>query len=348
MRGGPRMAHWLVTQGDRQFSVQDLNELKQLARGGRLSPGDMVQPPGASDWLYATELPELSGLFSSTGSAVDDDDLDYRSRKGLPQAPLIAVLLILAGLGGYGMYYYANKIPDAADLALLGEQGLALTEMLVTADPATVRSKPEEGASTVGQLSKDAKIQLIAKRGDFYRVQGEGQEGWVGVKDVVPAYLFADSRVREDYDPIYNPDRYVYVKNSSWMQLPNQRDQNTTLFQFLLQNKSKFEMTDLVLLATIKDKNDRILERAEIPIEGSIAPFSSVEVGTLLPEESPELEGMVEGRKMTTRLFESLSKSDPELALRWASGVEVQMESEGFVEANIDLLELRAIPRELD
>jgi hypothetical protein len=342
------MARWLVTQGDRQFTAQDLRELQKLAREGRLGPGDMVQPPGASDWLYAAELPELKGLFTQTSGGMDSDDLEY-GRKSLPQIPMIIALLLLVIGGGYAMYHYANQIPDASELDLLGESGLALTEMLITADPATLRSKPEEGASAVGTVAKDSKVQLVAKRGDFYHIKADSGEGWVGVKEVVPAYLFADARTREDYDPIYNPDRYVFVKNSSWMQLPNQQEKNTTLFQFLLQNKSKFEMTDLVLLATIKDKNDRVLEGVEIPIEGSIAPYSSVEVGTLMPEELDDpTAGLLGGRMMTTRLFQDLRKDDPELDLRWSAGVEVQMESEGFVEANIDLLELRAVPKKLD
>ena len=341
------MARWLVTQGDRQFSAQDLRELQQLARDGRLGPGDMVQPPGASDWLYATELPELKGLFQDTSGGLDDD-LDYKPRS-LPQVPLAIALLLLIIGGGYMANHYANQIPDAADLELLGESGLALTEMLITADPANLRAKPEEGASTVGSVAKDSKVQLIAKRGDYYHIKSDSGEGWVGVMDVVPAYLFADARTREDYDPIYNPDRYVFVKNSSWMQLPNQQEKNTTLFQFLLQNKSKFEMTDLVLIATIKDKNDRILEGVEIPIEGSIAPYSSVEVGTLMPEELDDpTAGLLGGRMMTTRLFTELAEDEPDLSLRWSVGVEVQMDSEGFVEANIDLLELRAIPKKLD
>ena len=68
------MSRWLVTQGDRQFSVEDLGELKKLAQSGKLSGGDMVQPPGATDWLYAAELPELKGLLSSTARRKDDDD----------------------------------------------------------------------------------------------------------------------------------------------------------------------------------------------------------------------------------------------------------------------------------
>ena len=67
------MSRWLVTQGDHQFSAADLTELKQLAQSGSVGPGDMVQPPGTSDWLYASEIPELDALF---GDSKDDDEGD--------------------------------------------------------------------------------------------------------------------------------------------------------------------------------------------------------------------------------------------------------------------------------
>ena len=92
------MSRWLVTQGDHQFSAADLNELKDLARSGQIGAGDMVQPPGAADWLYASEVPELAELF---GDDVDDvdDDLDWDLPKKRSKAPLAIVLLgILAFL----------------------------------------------------------------------------------------------------------------------------------------------------------------------------------------------------------------------------------------------------------
>ena len=146
------------------------------------------------------------------------------------------------------------------------------------------------------------------------------------------------------YDPIYNPDRYVFVKNSSWMQLPDQREENITIFEFLLQNKSKFEMTDIKLLATIRDKNDRVIETQEISINGTIPAHDGVMVGTLKPAAN-DSEGSAE--RMTTSLLEIKMKEDDSLMSRWSSGVELAMESEGFVEANIDLLQVSAIPKEL-
>ena len=65
--------------------------------------------------------------------------------------------------------------------------------------------------------------------------------------------------------------------------MPDQREENVTIFQFLLQNKSKFAMTSIKLLATIKDKNDRVIETKEIAIEGNIPAFDGAMVGTLKP-----------------------------------------------------------------
>jgi len=335
------MARWLVTQGDRQFAAQDLNELKQLAADGKVGPGDMIQPPGASDWLYASELPELKGLLKSDAGAQLDDDFDM-PRRGFPTGIIAVIFFVLAVGGGIAMYQLANMINDS-DLEL----GLEYTEMLVTAEGgATVRADPDENASSVGSATKDSKVQLEAKRGPWYQVTtSSGAKGWVKVDDVIPGYFFADQETRTDYDPIYNPDRYVFVKNSGWMQLPDQRRENVTIFNFLLQNKSKFEMTDVVLLATIKDKNDNVLETQEIAIEGIIPPHDGVMVGTL--EADPKDKESVD-RLLTDHSFNELAENDESLHMRWVGGVTTQMESEGFVEANIDLLQLRAIPKKID
>ena len=128
------------------------------------------------------------------------------------------------------------------------------------------------------------------------------------------------------------------------MQLPDQREENVTIFQFLLQNKSKFKMTDIRLLATIRDKNDRVIETQEIAIQGTIPDHDGVHVGTLKADpKDPDSTAQL----MTTSMLESLLKEDESLMSRWSDGVELAMESEGFVEANIDLLQVRAIPKEL-
>jgi len=329
------MAKWLVSQGDRQFSAQDLSELKRLASSGQIGPGDMIQPPGAADWLYASEVPELQGLLQAGTSSSYDDEVDYKPARS--KAPLALVFVALIGVGGWFMYENFQKIPDPSELELLGENGLAMNEMLVTEAGAPLHKEP--AGKTVGTLEKDITVVLLGKRGPWYHIKApQGADGYVKADHVVPAYFFADARERENHDPVYNPDRYVFVKNSSWLQVDEQ-NRNMTIFQFMLQNKSKFEMTGLVLAATIKDKNGRELEVVEIPIEGSIPPMRSVMVGTLDPERKNRDE---EGRRMTTDLFDELVEEDEDLQLRWSSGVEVEMQEKGFTEANIDILELRA------
>ena len=210
------------------------------------------------------------------------------------------------------------------------------------------------GGRVRGNVAKNEKVQLLAKRkAQRSRQPGEGRyqirtatgtDGWVDVDTVVPAYFFADKDTRKDYDPIYNADNYVFVKNASWMQLPDQRKNNITVFEFLIHKKSKFDMTVVVLLATIKDKNDKVLETKEVRIEGTIKRFNGSMVGTLQPERGDK-EGVP--RLMTTSSFNDLAKDDPDMQMRWSSGIEVQMDSKGFTEANIDLLQVRAVARKL-
>ena len=103
-------------------------------------------------------------------------------------------------------------------------------------------------------------------------------------------------------------------------------------------------MTDIKLLATIRDKNDQVIETQEISIDGTIPAHDGVMVGTLKP---PATDPEASGERMTTSLLEIKLKEDDSLMSRWSDGVELAMESEGFVEANIDLLQVRAIPKEL-
>jgi hypothetical protein len=301
----------------------------------------MIQPPGASDWLYAVELPELKGLLPP--AAMADDDFDIPRSKA-PTALLALVFLLMSVGGAYSIYHYAVGIKTTS-LELLEE--MALTEMLVTAEGVSIRSGPEAGTSVVGSVDKDETVQLLAKRNDFYRIRtSTGAEGWVQVDQVVPAYFFTDAETREDYDPLYNPDNYVFVKNASWMQTPDQRADNRTLFNFQLQNKSKFDMENIVLSATIKDTNGKVLETAEIAIEGKLKRFEAAMVGTLNPDRRADPDG--EPRRLTETSFQEMLKEDPSLQERWIDSIEVTLGSDTFEQASVDLLEVRAIPQKLD
>lgn len=336
------MARWRVAMGQQQqFTAEDLAELQRFAKEGKFGPGDLVQPPGASDWLYAMELPDLAKHLRAAPAVLD---MDVRPRARSTAPIVVALLLGIAG-AGYAIYHYANTIPAPEDLELLGDKGLSLTEMLMTVS-APVLQTATEGASTVGTAAKDSKVALLAKRGPWYKIRtAEGAEGWIQVDQVVPAYLFADTKERQKLDPLYNPDRYVTVKNASWMQLPDQRKNNVTVFQFMLSNESPFDMADIKLLITIRDNRGNAVETKEVPIEGRIPSRGDSMVGTLSPEPRDK-EGVP--RLFTDATFLEMQREDPELALRWSAGIEVPMQSKDVEKANVDLLEVRAIPKDVD
>lgn len=334
------MAQWLVTQGSNQFTVDGLSDLMALAQKGKLAGGDMIQPPGATDWVYAAEIPELKAML--VPSTDDDTDEHYgRNRMALAAPMIAAVLGGIAVVGGIAMFFLFQQLPGSND-SLLGAGGLSYSEMLVTDKGAQLLADPK-GSRSVGALKKDQTLTLLAKRGDFYKARTEdGKEGWIGVTQTIPMYQLGGAEVREEYDPLYNPDRYVEVVNASWLQLPEQNDEEViTVFQFLLNNESAYPMTDLVILATIKNEKGHELEQVEIAVEGIIPANSGTMVGTLAAEDEEE-----PSRLLTNYSFRLLAKDDPELQLRFSDGVEVPMTSQNFTNANIDLIELRAEPDE--
>lgn len=334
------MSRWLVSQGDRQFAARDLDELKKMAIEGRLAATDMIQPPGASDWLYASEIPDLKGLFKKGGAARDELHDEVPTSSPL-RGPLIGLFLLLAAGGGYFAWHYATNLPDAEDLELLGEGGLAFTDLLITTPDAPLLSKPE--GAVVGSLEKDSKAAMLGKRGEWYHIRTEGGlDGYVKAEQVIPAYLFGGKKAHEDYDPLYNPDRYLRVLNASWLR-PDPRDPVTSHFEFMLANESKFEMTDVMLVATIKDKAGVEIDRVELRIEGIVPRHDATSVGTLLPAPKDKTG---QPRLMTATAFHELSKTDDTLAERWTDSIEVQLKSPSASDADIDLLEVRAVPNE--
>jgi hypothetical protein len=333
-------AQWLVTQKDNQFPVESLEELKRMAKGGRLSSGDMVQPPGATDWLYASEIPELKGLFSA--------EYDEGGSSGAGQTVMMlgvaAALLVVLVIGSALAAYTYSTLPTG-DESLLGEGGLKYSEMLVTAGGAPLRAEPQAAAGSVVSLQKDQVLDLMAKRGEFYKAKTkDGQEGWVLVDQVIPMYQLGGKEARAEFDPLYNPDRYVEIGNAAWMLNPDDKAMKKTDFKFMMTNKAKYPMTDLRLLAIVKDGKGAELERVEFPVEGIIpgtAQGGSTFVGTLMPDEKDK-EGVP--RLLTEATFQEEAKTDPDMQLRWVDGVEVEMKTKDFALAEIQLMEVRAAP----
>ncbi len=358
------MAQWHVTQGDNQFAIDGgLAELEAMARRGDLHPGDMIQPPGAADWMYASEVQELAAVFSRRRDDDDDDERPASAFAGMGVLIAGAVAAVLLGVilvGGGAMLYLVSSMQGGGGDLIGGEGGLTFSEMIVTATGTGLHGEPNDHASITTPVPKDDVLDLLAKRGQFYRARTKsGAEGWIPIAHVIPMYQLGGAKVRDEYDPLYNPDRYVEVSNARWMQLPNEHPtpgnelSNITVFEFAMANSSRYPMADVKIVATIKDAQGHELEKVEIPVEGEIPPGGETMVGTLYgvepdakgrkPKPKPD-EVVPPDRILTTSTFDEMAVKEPELQLRWTSGVQVEMQAAEFTNAEIDIVELRAVP----
>ena len=169
---------WLVTTDNDQFSAKSLEDLKKKARSGELSPGDLVQPPGARDWLYAIELPEMSDCFASTQSTIQYDP------KPSPIRKLFALSLLLGGIGLFGgAYHYYQLIPQTADLQLIGEKGLNHDEGLITTEKASLFATPDK-KKRIGYVNKNKVFKLLSKKYGYFQVEYETLEGIDVIGDI--------------------------------------------------------------------------------------------------------------------------------------------------------------------
>lgn len=340
------MGQWLVNQNDDQFSVDGLEALQRMANDSELWPGDMIQPDGATDWVYAVEITELQDLLKTPK---DDEEVSFRKSGGAgTRWALFGVFLVISVVGFGMMGMFAMQLPSG-ETRLLGDGGtLQYTEMLMTTS-APLRAEPEPASAAVAMLAKDERLDLLAKRGNFYKARNQaGQEGWVTIEEVLAVYKLGGAEIRAKMDPLYNPDQYVTVENASWMMLEAEGN-NVTNFTFMLLNDSKFEMTDLVLEAVIKDSKGSVVGREEFNIGGTLKPKSSTMVGMLQPAEADVKAALRSGEEppvaqlLTSSSFEEMAKENEEMYLRWVDMINVELQDH-FDEATVRVVELRAIP----
>lgn len=331
------MSRWMINASGHQFSAATIDELKKLAKEGKFVGGDILQPPGAAEWIYAVELPELTSVLREDfAEPTASTELSPVIRWGL--AGVLAIAAVGCWIYAYGL---SQDMPQPEDLELIGgKSGLQYTEVLVTADPAPVYSS-EAASSQVGTLPKNSKADLLGKRGDWYHLKGNGIEGYTRITDVIPAYFFADGPTQLQYKPLYYPDQFVTVVNSSWSIVPENGNKNITNFIFMVGNSSTFAMTDVKLRATIKDKDGKELEEKEVAVEGVLKPNSSTMIGTL--KADPRDKTAVD-RILTEQLFTEMMGTNPKLVDSWIEGVDIRLDSEGFDGAQISVAEVRAIP----
>ena len=336
------MARWLVTRNDSKFVVGGLSELRELARTGGLAGGDMIQPPGATGWMYAVEIPELMDALASSGGL---NPLEPDSASGgagsVLNVVIGAVLIGAIAWGGNYLWSHYGDLPDANAVP----KGLArerFSELVVTLPNVKMLAEPAATSASAGELAKDSVLELLAKRGEFYKARPKkgGAEFWVPIQSVLPMYMMGGAEVRREMDPLYNPDNYLEVANASWMQLPESKDKKVTVFSFLLENTARYDMTDLVMRARIKDSKGHELDIVEFRVEGTVPAEGETMVGTMLDPATKEK------RLITQVAFAAMAAQDPELRLQYNEGVEVRMEREDFQEANIDIVEVRAVPKE--
>lgn len=330
------MSRWLINARGQQFSAGNLEELKQFAKKGALGAGDIVQPPGASDWLYAVEVPELKKVLRTD---VVEDASPSGSAGPSTAVKGVAAVVMLIGAVGLGSYAYdtQSNMVSAEDLDIIGkEDGFSYSQVLVT-DAGKLRSDASASASEVGAVEKNARCGLLSKRGTWYKLRCGDKEGYLQIDQVIPAYYFGSNEDRQIYDPLYNPDRYVTIANLAW-RLP--LDSKVTTMSLMVQNSSKYTMTGLKLQATIKDKHSSATQELEIAVEGPIPAKDGTMIGTILPAKGDK-EG--KPRIVTVKQYEEELKSDAKLSERWKEGVEIPLTVQDPDPAPLNIVEIQAV-----
>jgi hypothetical protein len=273
---------WRITRGDQMFTAKDVAELKLMAVGGKIEAGDLVQPPGRTDWLYASEVGELKGLIKF--KQVDEELFIQRKPAKLLKRIVGVVGIMSVGLGFTALYQSFLNRPDITKTALFGDHEGALgpLEGLAT-QHANMLAEPDSGAAKIGEMPKDARVSLISKMGDFYEVDVGGTKGFVGMRQVVPAYLFSQE-LMDKYDPLFNPDQYLQLLNYSWVPSGEPGEEETlTHLMFEIQNPTDYGMLGVTLKVTFEDGQGQELGVKNIEIPRLLPPgdelfLSNIEV----------------------------------------------------------------------
>ena len=337
------MARWLVNQKDRQFASQDMDELKRLATDGSIGPFDMIQPPGATDWLYVCEIDGLKEIAQVANE--DEDDISFRKKRKFP----IPLPLILLGIsGGFGYLTYTNyQTYKAVDGKRVYGDGIALSELVVLDDNTQVYKSP--GENPVATLNKE---EIVGLKGKRIVPTEEGKEYWYEValsgglatgfvlsEELAAGFYLADSRTKGLYEQLYNPDQFIQVANTAWTRLDPNNPEQTTL-GLMVTNESVFDMTDLVVLTTLSDKNGKPVQEDELSVEGIIPARDTVWVGMLTPSPASEDEPLI----MTDHHYkEEIENNEDYSDWTWSETLNMLVEETGAISGRIELIQMRSI-----
>ena len=308
-------------EDDQRFVVDDLKQLRNLASQGSISAYDLVQPDGASDWLYASEVPSIGELNAS----------EYSSSFALPQksSPLSSIIGFAAALGamyfGYQAYTTWLEIPSESDLQIIGESGLKPDEALTTG---TTRVLANPDGNTLGTLEVNTKVQLLEKQKELFKVESPKGTGWISMYDLAPAYLMADPVVRDQYDSRFNTYRKIEVRNPSWERA--ERGSDITNLTLSLQNLSPFPVKDIVIFVSLSDANGSSIKK-EVAVTGTIKESDTDKIGTLRG-----LDGEPD-RILTRSELRKLKKEDESVVDRWVELVEISLGNQQFTQPSIEI-----------
>jgi Domain of unknown function (DUF4190)/GYF domain 2 len=93
----------------RTYGPINIEVLTQWATQGRINPQTRVQPEGATDWIAASECPELQGIFASlrsaapaggTSAGVPAEGIASQQQKGMAITSMVLGIISLLCLGG--------------------------------------------------------------------------------------------------------------------------------------------------------------------------------------------------------------------------------------------------------
>ncbi|MEN9786016.1 MAG: hypothetical protein RLZZ299_1280 [Pseudomonadota bacterium] len=306
------MSRWMVNARGEQRSAENMDELRRLAREGVIEAGDLLQPPGARDWLYVAEVPELAGDVRAPVAA----PTPASGRGG-------SVLAAVMGVAAIAVWAWAisvrASIPAEGSVRLRGgADGLKDEQALVTVEGAQLTAEPGAG-TPVATLGRADVVTLLDKRGLSWQVRAGETTGWIDAAKIIPGWYFGDEKVYAVHNPLFNPGQYVTVANGGATSGP-ESPAGTANFTFLLSNTSTYEMNGLKLGITLKDPAGAVLETRELAIEGSVPAGANTMVGTLKPSKTaPPTEGSV----MTNAAYEKVLLTDTKASDRWMDGAQL-------------------------